>query len=725
MSKEDEQSKNPGEPEGKKPKETPDTQIPKPEEKGKQPRKRREKKRIPRTPEKSKETSGPSAQVPIESEQLAEEILAVEGALETLGKTLENTPEGPEHDRIAEQLAALTERFGQLRETQVQLLMDPTVRLGETMRMQADIAQRQILMAAEQVPEGLKVPTAERLAEIRGVNVANITDQDLMEFAGDWFEQHLRFLESFEQTFESQPALLEPLQRTMSYFEHREGTKHFGSQLRRKLEARRIRQALVRVWEGNPPEAIMNSSSALTTDMMKELFTIKDHDGNPVVANEFKNLERMARIHRELVLAAEDKRNSARKEVLKDQAKALEEKIINYARRGGRTAEDEQRIANLEALPNKTTDQIDELRRLKATLFVNAEIDRLAAIPDKSPAEERTLQELRDQYWARKFAGGLWSLTLRASYWNIKLTGTGDQFGKRLFNFVDELKKDGLAQKTKGVWAPEGGQPFDLGLTDYFSGIVAQAKGKDGIDTRWLATVAGLSDADLDIERGGELDEKDPRKDKDVVKSIRTLEHSNIGSDAFWDEAVSEFGVGPDQYGGMAFGYFMADNTRKVLMGPDSLFHNPSLDKFLKLIDAFQHVPQKEKVINLGGKREKVSARQAAWQDMLDRIMKWSKSKEAKELIEQWKIFPEAEKYAWIEESADAEMLTNNQRDYLLRKYLGFGPISSFSAEGGAKIRSLLSVILGPFRYGPMRTIVAFGFLGNGIKETFKYVFSE
>ena len=100
------------------------------------------------------------------------------------------------------------------------------------------------------------------------------------------------------------------------------------------------------------------------------------------------------------------------------------------------------------------------------------------------------------------------------------------------------------------------------------------------------------------------------------------------------------------------------------------------------------------------------------------------KDKDAKELIEPLLVYPDAEIFGWIEEASAAEMITNQQADYLFKEYLDF-PLLGRTPKSKARLRSTISIVTAPLRYPQARQYLAFGTLMELLKRGFAYVFSD
>lgn len=591
------------------------------------------------------------------------------------------------------------------------------------------------------LPPELKPQTKERVASVLGIREGEKpTNEQVVLHVSDWFETRLRHLESFDQTFEELSWVYSPLLVTTSYYEHDPELKHFGDELRRKLEARRVRQRMVLVWKMGDPGAIHSESARVTLPHLRELFTYKtparlDANGNvvreggrPLIEEEFRNYEHMGEQLKALNARGDD--------ASKQQAGDLKKAILNYYRHGGTTFDE----GGNEVL-------VDE--RIK-------QMESMGADPNE-------IEDLREQLWARRFTGGLWSMTLRAASYDIELNGSGDFFASRLLNFTDRLKKSGLSQKTKGMWDPtEGkfaGKPFDLEYRDFFSELFSRITVKesevgpnakrDPLSRKDSANVNILRKFGINVGKDDmkpSLDE-DKSKDKLVLYRIPSLAGANLGSEELWDSLESKYGTVPNAYNLHMYGFNVTDATRKALLGSDAFFHSPSLKGLLGFKGAFDQVSDSPSVVDLGGKRVKIG-RQRKWQEMIERAMEWGVTKEGKEILEQWGVFPDAQKLNWIQTADDEEMITRDQRNYLLRTYLGTRlpsvpiklqsplkrafpfvrlPIGRRESDPytGARMRAGSSLFTGIFRYAPFRGSMGSGIISEFFKKGLGFIFGD
>jgi hypothetical protein len=595
-----------------------------------------------------------------------------------------------------------------------------------------DIQRRQLWEIEAQTPAELRAPSRERIARerLRAAGKRELTisaiekeaekidDKELKALASEWFEKRIKHLESFDLTFYEQPTLMNPLVLAVTQYELDPKTKVLGEEFRKKLEARRKRQRLVRVWEIHPPDRISGEASAIDNSVLKELFTyeIKDEEKpeeppEKPIEKEFRNYERMGVALTKIKQEIKNKNG--------DKGKDLKNAIKDFNNHGGYVYKEGEKKGEIV--------EIDEIIKEPSRAKGNYQYldERLAELEEKKGADKKEIEQteqLRETLWARRFSGGLWSITLRAGHFNVTLNGLGDVFASRALNISENVSKRGLLRKTRGIWGPEGGTPFDLGYTDYFSAVLSQAREKDEVDTEWLGE-KGIS---KDKYETSKVEIKDG-KTKIRLDTVNSLASAELGNEDFWDDLENKYGEG-DRYGAHLDNFRKADLTKAEFWGTNSFFHNPSRDKFLELSKVFDHVSEKMvNLVDLKGKKIglEATAREQKWQELLERTIVWMKEdKDAKELIETLLIYPDAEIFGWIEEASAAEMITNQQADYLFKEYLDF-PLLGGTPKGKARLRSTISIVTAPLRYPQARQYIAFGTLMELLKRGFAYVFSD
>jgi hypothetical protein len=279
------------------------------------------------------------------------------------------------------------------------------------------------------------------------------------------------------------------------------------------------------------------------------------------------------------------------------------------------------------------------------------------------------------------------------------LNGTSDFYACRIMNFANRLDVDkSFYEKTRGIWSPKRGKykgrELDLGFVDYFTNITSKA------------TEGWLSGKGVDKDQGG----------------VVSLEKAKVGEENFWEDLArgdhnpEKAAVPPMEYVADQIDKFArADATRSALWEADSFFHNPTLAGFLELRKVFKHIAR--------GKR------QEKWEEMLVRTVEWMGTREGKELLEEAKIFPASERFIWIDQASDYEMITNEQRDRLLNKHVipfGVGRFIPLPAREKAQLWSTVDTLWGiGVRYAPIRNEIAFGAFKEYVKRAFTYVFSD
>ncbi len=604
--------------------------------------------------------------------------------------------------------------------------------MDRSMKGWHDIQRRQLSEIEAQTPVELRVPNKERMARERLVDKLKkepkkeptmdeidkeavlVTDEELENYSRVWFEKRLRHLESFDLSFEEQGALMNPLILATTQFELDPKMKKLGADFRRKLEARRKRQGLVRVWGMETPERISVAASSVDNAVLKELFTYETKDGEKPIEEEFQNYELMG------VALTKTKQETKNKNG--DNGKDQENAIKDFNNHGGYVYKEGEKKGEIV----EVDEIIKEPSRAKGNYqYLDEHLADLEKKMSEGSAEEGSaeeIEELRETLWARRFSGGLWSITLRAGHFNVTLNGLGDIFAQRALNLSENLGDRGILRKTRGVWDPEGGTPFDIGYTDYFSSVLSRANEEGEVDREWLG------------EMGISKDKYETREVKTKKGEIKTrldtansLASAELGNEDFWDNLENKYGEG-DRYGAHLDNFRKADLTRAGFWGTNSFFHNPSRDKFLELSKVFDHVSENMvDLVDLNGKKIGLEAteREQKWQELLERTIVWMKEEDdAKELIETLLIYPDAEIFSWIEDASTAEMITNQQADYLFKEYLDF-PILGKTPKEKARWRSTISIVTSPFRYPQARQYLAFGTFMELIKRGFAYVFSD
>lgn len=635
--------------------------------------------------------------------------------------------------RYQERVSEAVSNLLTLRES-FQSLPEAMSGIDSSMKGWHDIQRRQLSEIEAQTPVELRVPNKERMARERLVDklkkeptmdeidkeAVSVTDKELEDYSGAWFEKRLRHLESFDLAFEEQPTLMSPLILATTQFELDPKMKKLGGDFRRKLEARRKRQRLVRVWGMETPDRISAAASSVDNAVLKELFTYETKDKEKPIEEEFQNYERMG------VALTKTKQETKNKNG--DKGKGQENAIKDYCAHGGyvkKVDEEDEEDEKYEIVDVKQILRAPPKVDGKVYKYLDKHLAELEEKMSEGTAKEGTAKEiekLREKLWARRFSGGLWSITLRAGHFNVTLNGLGDVFASRALNISENVSKRGLLRKTRGVWGPEGGTPFDLGYPDYFSAVLSRAKEKGEVDTEWLGK-RGISKDKYETSEVEIID----GETKIRLDTVNSLASAELGNGDFWDDLENKYGEGT-RYGTHLDNLRKADETRARFWGTNSFFHNPSRDRFLKLSEVFDHVPETMvELVDLNGDKIglEATAREQKWQDLLERTVVWMKEEDdAKELVETLNVYPDAEIFGWIEDASAAEMITNQQADYLFKKYLDF-PLLGRTPKEKARWRSTISIVTSPLRYPQARQYIAMGTLMELLKRGFEYIFSD
>ncbi len=477
-----------------------------------------------------------------------------------------------------------------------------------------------------------------------------------------WFEERLRYLEYNPNSFEEDVSY-QRITAALHYFLFRKETSPMAEEIKELIETREIIQRVQRIWNLATPEGIGQQASRITLKDIERMLTFKVGE-RTVIADEFRNYEALGR-H----LEEERKRIKPRIEELTNKKKngtittnELEElntlnleyqgkSIIEYFSRGGEIDFEGRKMF------------VDEAIRLLEEKAVEAEI---------SDKELEDFQKLKTELWARKIAGRIWSITGRAAHFGVLLNGNGDFYADRIMNLSERLKGRVFGKETEGIWNPEGGQPFNIGFRDFFSNLL------DGVEIG------------VNLEKDG--------------KKIKSLEAVNFGDENIWKK-IRGSGKTEKAFSDWIIGFEPADQTRKNFWGPDSFFHNPSLEKFKGLIDDFGHLSETEK-------SEK-------WGELLDRILFWMNTRQAHELIEYLDNFTSATRFLWISELFNKGLISRDKRDKFYKKYLGLPVISKLSPKAGAALRMWPETLWG------VTKVQKFEIIGSFLANLFKYTFSE
>jgi hypothetical protein len=624
---------------------------------------------------------------------------------------------------------------------------DALEKLEITTHELASASRQQNQLLEAQTPEALRIPVLDKIkgeaharlqeaidnndlplakkldAEFQDIDDEGYRSKVYQREVEDWFEARLRYMETFETSFEEQGDTHQRLVIAETFFRFKDETKPLAEKIHKRMEARRLKQRMVRVWNLSTPENIMQEAGRFNLDVMEELFTYEvDENGkkrNPI-ADEFHEYELLG-------MTLEEKRaeyealskNNQYSKKGKDLKKEIDDYrfIKDYSRHGGRVGGDkdkreeikedteieafvdtvvmdmETKLANKETIDNVLLTMLQKDEGAKVDEVVR-HLESKRASGDED-VNEVLLERLNETLWARKTAGGLWSVTFRAASYDTQLNGTGDFFAARVMNLGERLKQKALYRKTEGIWNPkwrkEEDRLFSLGMNDFFSNSLGESK-----------------------------------------KNLK-LHEKKLGSEDFWTGLREKAHDNNQQYASDQIDKFMkADLTRKMLTGSDGFFHNPSVEKYKEMMKVFAHFGEGTakgpdgKPLKVNGVVLKTTERQYKWQDLLERSLEWmEKDENASELIEDLKIYPGAEKFQWTDEAANIEMINDQQADLLYKKFLNF-PFPLFgSPRDKARMRSMASIALAPWKYGRMRTQILLGWLGEFFKRGFGYVFSD
>lgn len=473
-----------------------------------------------------------------------------------------------------------------------------------------------------------------------------------------WFEDTLRQMESSELAFEEQREQYYALSRAQTFLEFRDETKALGKKLGERLEARRIKKRTVRVWNLNPPSQFIREAAVFTIKVQKELFTYKEKDElsefmdeegeetSPIV-DAFWEYEELG----EALKAAHDEED-AEKDALY-QAKRRRDPAVAALEHSCEDKEGERKRREKEVIDFFQHGGKDNGE------YVDAEIKKLEEKQSQESLDRdeiSRLEGLRKKLWARRSAGELWSITLRAAKYDVQLNGTGDFYAARDLNFGRRLKDSRIVQATRGIWDPKSqgieGELFDLGMDDYFT----------------------------KMNKGRNLD-----------RGVHHLE-----TDEYWDGFADKQAT-----------YIMkcadplekTDETRKAFWGTDSFFANPDAAKLVNIYKKvlFDHVLDDEDVVSAYGGGES-NPRTEKFAELVDRSLKWMETKDAEGTVEQLKHYRKAEIKDWIDSAATAEMITEEQRFHFYREHfhvpiVGWLMNKEKLAENAVTIDSLLGNI--------------------------------
>jgi len=641
------------------------------------------------------------------------------------------------------------------------------------------------MQEAQGITESLRIPSLDRMAaRLKGDfkeeyeksrkvgdkdwTVENEIYQNMVE---DWFEEHIRAMESSELAFEEQPDMYRYLSLYASNFAKTEGMKDFGERIQAKLEARRIRHRAVRVLSMSPPDAIVNVMQNFKVQEMSNFFRgevvgsysidkatgtrARGTDGEVVVINhverELRNYERMMRIlrerrdeYRKKYLEEEERmkkrlgvrvldygqrvklQNNPELKRLSEEIKVKEKYIVDYYTYGGHI-EDEgidgayvDEEGNLQDRWNEElgsqsndnrdgffyrlgTDRPPERQGRKIESYGVEDLVKSHIREGKDPVSRDKEIELRDKFWARRYAGGTLSLMFRISR-EVQRNGTADFYLNRIYNFGDKVAENFLLRHTREIWDPtEGvykGDQISLGYIDIMSDMLSKAK-------------------ENQLKRVGIN-----KKREDHNGAFLSFENLDWGSKELWDDLIQgELAVNPatpsvkGQYVAEADG-----SGRKPMWGPDSLLHGPTVEKTA----IFEHMggwlgtgPAEPFCLPGSNEPIEVSKQEKFQIEIMDRMLNYLRSDEAKDQLGD-PIIGYSEKATiceWINSWVRHGMIDSKVSKVLFEKYLGT------SNKTLLRIISTSDIIWNDLKnnWGTM----SLQGIGEFIKRLFGYIFAD
>lgn len=623
-----------------------------------------------------------------------------------------------------------------------------------------DVFERYFEQMNSQIPEQLQNPTERRIKD-------ELTDEEKKDLADgkkdwremyrekveEWFEERIRGMEEIELSFEEQQETYLILSRYVNNFvlSDEKDIEQLGKRLRTKLETRRVAHRVARVWNLAGPEQIVGEASRISHLILAEMFK----EGGPMVQRELQNYERMGRILREkrdelraLLQARGAKKAETPREIeLEDEIRAKELYILDYYKMGG-SLEDKGmedayvgrngRVQAKGVYNGKTgsegNDNTEGFFYKLGTKGKEYTAEKRAQLIDanlKDPKLDRAKREkLKNEVWARKYAGKLWSITFRAAYHDVLLNGSGDFYAARIMNFADRLRENVLLRDSEDIWNPSSGgfKPYDIGFTDLITDLTGKIGKKPG--------------SQGDLGKVGILTtDKNGRKVKDMRgMGLRTLENfewcsDEDGKSILWDRVLAEPENKPkDAAVTVRMTYFIdADNTRKKNWGADSYFHKPSREGMVSMEGAHGHrgtseseyeVMDKEgnPMLDKDGKQiviKGISGIEYGWIDTIDRHCHWLTT-DAGERVTGNPITGYAEKAeirAAITTAVKNGMINGEIRDIFLKKYLGTK--NDFLLNRMTEISVIWNDMKQNFGAANLTA------LGEFIKRLFGYVFSD
>jgi len=360
----------------------------------------------------------------------------------------------------------------------------------------------------------------------------------------------------------------------------------------------------------------------------------------------------------------------------------------------------------------KDSDEEKQLGKLEKKKEFKKVVKLLDAI-DSIDAEHETCEDRRQ---AMIIAGGIYRYTFRGATNDIAYM-TGDFFAGRALNLGDRVAQrygDPVAGLTRGILDPVtgkfAGEMLDFKAYDYWEDLfLERAKVKEEKDTTSAEgsdIVAALTGRVVDEGYLGDIGVERVGRDKLNLEGIR------LEDESLWNNLIDKYGVPDNWYAANQLDmYTKVDETRGAVWQAGSFFQDPNVDSLLELKKVMTHLNERKKKEFFG--------------ELVERSMEWMKNDpKAKEAVEDLLVFPESEKFAWIEETSNHEMITNEFRNELFAKYLDF-PLGGGSPRDKAQRRVLYDTLLAVWRWKPMRGQVLSDSFLNLLKRAFGYAFAE
>jgi hypothetical protein len=360
-----------------------------------------------------------------------------------------------------------------------------------------------------------------------------------------------------------------------------------------------------------------------------------------------------------------------------------------------------------------------ELKQLKKSKDGETEEEKNERQRQKDEKEKKIKSFIgEDSSWDEKIAARLWSVTGRAAYFDINLNGSGDFFLGRQLNLHDRLKGNLLFQGREALW--DGERPFDFGIRDFWSSDNFLATDKLGME---FAQEFGVEARPVG----------DTGEEAKKIDQVVSLANARLEDTEFWQK-VEDAGVAVDTLKNHMLDAMDMEDTRKALTDPGGFYHLAEEGTFLKLMTVFKHISTSEGggvtlkdekgklILDKKGNPIRVSQREAVWQDLLERTVRWAMGPQGKEVLEEFQIAPELEARNYILAADKSEMIKDAQRDELYRRLLPLGP---FQGKRAAELKATLSLFLMPYRWGTFRTALITKTISNFFSSLFNYIFGE